>query len=262
MTRRTSVGSGPARPAVPILLRRRGRRGGAVGALQELPDPLHVRPAVVRVEHRARHPHRVAEEVALVQRLARPERAQGDVPREPEQLDAADRVRARRLIVPPDGVRLRPPEVALRRDGHEPGRAELLQDLHQARVHPRVHVSRGVHAGCMIPHRLTWASTSLVRRNARIASRSTMISAIFSCTCWNGSIAMASTMSEATPSTNSVLATFLVTTWCAICATAPVAANARLHLSTSHSRNTRSHGTSTSSKITTASISSNLAARG
>src|SRR4030065_679661 len=53
-----------------------------------------------------------------------------------------------------------------------------------------------------------------------------MISAILPCTCWNCSMAMASTISEATPSTNSALATFLVTTWWAMWTTALVAPQA------------------------------------
>ena len=69
-------------------------------------------------------------------------------------------------------------------------------------------------------------------------------------------------MSSATPSTNSLLATFLTAPWWAVCTDELVARGMSLSNSASPSRNTRSQGTNTSSKKTVASISSNREPRG
>src|SRR5260370_24343503 len=55
------------------------------GGIQEGPDLGHVGLAVVAGDVGARHPHRVADEVVLVQRLASPEGRDARVPHQPEQ---------------------------------------------------------------------------------------------------------------------------------------------------------------------------------
>src|SRR6266568_9016644 len=58
-----------------------------LAAIQEGPDGGLVGLAVVAGDVGARHPHRVAEEVVLVQRLAARERRDAGVPHQPEQPD-------------------------------------------------------------------------------------------------------------------------------------------------------------------------------
>ena len=69
-------------------------------------------------------------------------------------------------------------------------------------------------------------------------------------------------MEQAIPRTNSVLHMFLMVTCCAIWARQPVSGKWRVHSSGSDLRNTRSHGTRTSSNTTIVSISSKREPRG
>ena len=59
---------------------------------QQLPHALHQWSLVVVPVKGGSHAHRIAEEEALVQRLPSPERAAGNIPGKPEELDPIPRV--------------------------------------------------------------------------------------------------------------------------------------------------------------------------
>jgi hypothetical protein len=70
----------------------------------------------------------------------------------------------------------------------------------------------GVHAGVTRPNRFGAASASAARSSALHVSSATITSAVFSWTCWNCSIPIASVSSETTPRMNSVFARVRVAT--------------------------------------------------
>ena len=63
------------------------------------------------------------------------------------------------------------------------------------------------------PKRFGAAPASALCSSALQVSRATITSAVFSWTCWNCSIPIASVRSETRPRTNSVFAVVRVTTW-------------------------------------------------
>ena len=122
--------------------------------------------------------------------------------------------------------------------------------------------SAGIADGHITPHWLSLASASAARMQAFMSSVY-MISSPMRSSAWGRwALPSVSVIRSATPSTNSHLARFLAAPWCAVWVIEWVANAVSLRISTSPSTNTRSHGTSTSSKNTTQSISSKREARG
>ena len=74
------------------------------------------------------------------------------------------------------------------------------------------HALSGAQAGVTRPKRLGAASASAARDSALAVSSATITSAIFSWTCWNCSIPIASVSSETRPRMYSVFALVRVTT--------------------------------------------------
>src|SRR3990172_10586022 len=120
-------------------------RSGLLQALgQELPNPIHVGRHVVCLEQGSCHAFRIAEEVPLVEYLPRPEGGEGGVPGQPEEGDALLGVGAGGLVELFDLFGHRPLQIGLGGRRHEPAGAQLLDDLHHARVQ-----AGGQVAGCI-----------------------------------------------------------------------------------------------------------------